>query len=531
MDVGEFSSTLQAVENGGDKECIIYDSRAAVLEKLGRLKDALKDARKAIEVAPEQWQGYARSACLFLQAQKYDSALKMADAALKKVKDEDAKRRMELFALKNEISAAQDDYIKRTTNHWAHLPVELFAEICQMLVDDDSNQVLPLSQVCKDWRTVVWSSPHLWTTLVLGRSRPRTKARRWIKLSNGNIHTLKVQSSACEKAGWDGEGLEGLRWEKLRVCKLDNWDIRKFHKSQADLAPLSSFIHYEYRSTNYSGVVTLPFDVTWPLQHIHISNVIMPVAMVDMSEKNILTLSLHSVEGPGAHRIKLPQTLESFDVDKPAMWIDELPSEFPNLRHLKMRRASLWIEDFLTVPMPRLESLEIEGCSGNISSALAYLGSNSSGLLTSLVLKSIPLSSQDCAHLIALLRTNPSITTLHLSRSQGLVSVVEALASPSQPSKPQDPPTDSAEQPTILCPMLTHLDLSHCNGMTTGPLVQLIRHRTALAAAGNGKKISSLIVDGCDQLDVAWLPWFRSNVEQFNCTLWTKKSGKFRAAN
>ncbi|KAJ3499987.1 hypothetical protein NMY22_g19414 [Coprinellus aureogranulatus] len=241
---GELKDALkafnEAIDSGGDKEYIIYDSRAAVLEKLGRLKDALKDARKAVEVAPEQWQGYARSARLFLLAQKFDSAMKMADAALKKVKDEDAKRRIELFTLKNDIAVAQEDYVKRTTNHWTHLPVELFSEIAQRLVEEDPNQVFPLSQVCKDWRSIVWGNPHLWTTLVLGRTRPLTKARRWIKLSNGHIHTLKVLSVAPEKAGWDGEGLEGLRWDKLRICKLEDWNVRKFWKSKGDLPPLSS---------------------------------------------------------------------------------------------------------------------------------------------------------------------------------------------------------------------------------------------------------------------------------------------------
>jgi hypothetical protein len=523
---------LQAIDNGGAKEYVIYDSRAVVFEKLGKLKDALKDARKAIEVAPGQWQGYARAARLFLQAQKFDSALKMADAALKKVKDDDAKRRQELFTLKNDISGAQVDHIKRTTNHWTHLPVELFAEISSMLVEADPNRVLPLSQVCKDWRAVVWGNPYLWTTLVLGRSRPLTKARRWIKLSNGHIHTLKVQAAACEKAGWDGEGLEGLRWDKLCVFKSDNWDVRKFWKSKGSLAPISSLVHYEFCNTAASKIAA-PYDATWALEHVHLSNVVMPAPLLDLSEKSIFTLSLHDVQAPQALRLRIPQTLVTFDVDMPGMWLDELPSELPDLRHLKLRQANLWADDCLAVAMPHLETLEVDGSSGNISPSLVHLRSKSSGNLTSLTLKAIGLSSRDSENLIALLRNNPLIATLQLPRNPGMVAVVEALTLSSQPKTPPEhsPDSSDSEPPTVLCPMLTQLDLSYCNGMKTGPLVQLIRDRTTLAAADNAQKITSLILDGCDTLDVAWLPWFRSNIEKFSCALWTKKSGKFRAAN
>ena len=36
-------------------EHIVYDSRAATLEKLGRISDALKDARKVIDMCPDSY--------------------------------------------------------------------------------------------------------------------------------------------------------------------------------------------------------------------------------------------------------------------------------------------------------------------------------------------------------------------------------------------------------------------------------------------------------------------------------------------
>ena len=42
----------QAIEKGGE-HYNVYDSRAAALEKLGKFKQALRDTRRVIELAPE----------------------------------------------------------------------------------------------------------------------------------------------------------------------------------------------------------------------------------------------------------------------------------------------------------------------------------------------------------------------------------------------------------------------------------------------------------------------------------------------
>ncbi len=48
-------STFQVLELGGDK-FKIYDSRAAAYQKLDKLKDALRDAKSAIDLQPDKWQ-------------------------------------------------------------------------------------------------------------------------------------------------------------------------------------------------------------------------------------------------------------------------------------------------------------------------------------------------------------------------------------------------------------------------------------------------------------------------------------------
>ncbi|KAF6757415.1 hypothetical protein DFP72DRAFT_233645 [Ephemerocybe angulata] len=257
----------QAIDNGAKKEYAVYDSRSAVLEKLGRRKDALKDAKTTIELAPAQWQGYARAAKLFLQMRKFDSATKMIDAALKRLKGDETKRRDELSTLKNDIAVAEEDYIRRTTNHWTHLQFELFADIAQMLVDEDIKHLIPLSHVCKDWRRVVEDRPGLWSTLVIGRARPWAKAERWIKHSKGVIHSLTVPYESHERGKWDGDGLSGIRWDQLRAFKAEHWNLcSHLKRSASSLAVLTSLTRYDYTNEVRTPQIP-PFHASWPVQH------------------------------------------------------------------------------------------------------------------------------------------------------------------------------------------------------------------------------------------------------------------------
>jgi F-box/TPR repeat protein Pof3 len=134
-----FIAALQSVTKGGTASQL-FDSRAAVHEKLGDLKAALEDARKVIDFAPHQWQGYARCARLFLRMKKSERAAKMVDYALERVKAGDTARRETLLVLKQEVidfTAAIKRHISRTSYHFGNLPVEISHEIFSLLVDSD----------------------------------------------------------------------------------------------------------------------------------------------------------------------------------------------------------------------------------------------------------------------------------------------------------------------------------------------------------------------------------------------------------
>jgi hypothetical protein len=57
--------------------------------KLGKTKAALQDAKRTIDLAPEQGQGYARAASLFLVMWRYDASLKVVSLTIGKLKGED----------------------------------------------------------------------------------------------------------------------------------------------------------------------------------------------------------------------------------------------------------------------------------------------------------------------------------------------------------------------------------------------------------------------------------------------------------
>ena len=80
----------------------MHDSRASVYEKQNRLKDALRDAKKTIDLAPTQWHGYFRSARLFPSLNKSSSALRMCSLAFDRLGDDSKHegRRRELVALR-----------------------------------------------------------------------------------------------------------------------------------------------------------------------------------------------------------------------------------------------------------------------------------------------------------------------------------------------------------------------------------------------------------------------------------------------
>jgi hypothetical protein len=94
----------------------------------------------------------------------------------------------------------------------------------------------------------------------------------------------------------------------------------------------------------------------------------------------------------------------------------------------------------------------------------------------------------------------------------------------------------------VVCPSLTHLDLSGCQDLQSGPLLRLIKARlpehpketSSECAADTAEvphiaRISTLNIDRCPLIDVETLPWIRSKIPHVSsCVHATKKQASWR---
>jgi len=186
----EYLHPSQAILLANDRSYVPYDTRADVYEKLNCLNYALRDAKKSIDVAPTQWQGYFRSARLLAALGQTDAALEMCSQALLRL-DYGPKHeyhRRELSDLCQHLEA-------QPKCHISGVPVELLLAIFKL-----SNNPVAVSHVCRQWREVAHSHPTLWRSLVL--TAPPEKALRkvqeWHKRSRGRIVELSIRKSLAE---------------------------------------------------------------------------------------------------------------------------------------------------------------------------------------------------------------------------------------------------------------------------------------------------------------------------------------------
>ncbi|KAL0945438.1 hypothetical protein HGRIS_000928 [Hohenbuehelia grisea] len=237
----------------------MYDSRSSAYAKLGRTALALADAKRAIDAAPQRWQGYARAARVFLQSGRAAQAGIMARMAKERC---DEKRRAEMERLEDEVkeaarksesSNASSSIPSATSNGkqkgrdvfptspLQNLPIEVFVTICEYAlsstticaayqaspcssVDRDSDtNVLTLSHVCGRWRAIVQSAPSLWRTLTLTTSKPVEKAKLWLGRSRGVLHELVLRKDIL----WDDPMsslptiLESFVFDQLRAFVVE----------------------------------------------------------------------------------------------------------------------------------------------------------------------------------------------------------------------------------------------------------------------------------------------------------------------
>ncbi|KAG5652896.1 hypothetical protein H0H81_003260 [Sphagnurus paluster] len=546
---------------GGDQQYVIYDSRAAVYEKLGMPKKALRDAKAVITLAPNQWQGYARSARLFLLARKFDASLKMATIAMDRVQPAHNSRRIEIARLRDEILAAQeaDERLKRATqNQSEKLPLELLSEIFHLVILSNPSRLIGLIHVCPYWRNVAWHTPSLWQTLVLTTKSPARKLSLWLKRSKGYIRELYLRAGVVSHIDWPFPDLKTLAWDKLRVCSAISWDMAAYLESQGIIPHALEALEMEEAqwARLRAGASLFPLLQTVGVRSL--SFIRSYVSWKDLST-HLTTLTSIKIVGCSQQPDSLLSTLQANPFLETLIVQDNFTVQFPaeaplvHLPHLRtLDFAGSWSSGLLEhITAPAVEVFRVKGSRCSLDTALTLLVSAQS--LTNLTHFAVDNCPFTPWALNRVLMHTPSLKSLELvSLAKGANAVIEALAGgPLSPKGTTAPPVAPASTPNIplLCPALTDIKVSHSADVRTGPLVRLIRARLPqppividptkpdsgstdqTSASEDGKncaRILSLTIDGCEQIDAAWLTWFRKQVPSVSFVFISKKKAPWK---
>jgi F-box/TPR repeat protein Pof3 len=529
----------QAIHLAPD-QYILYDSRSAVYDRLGRPKDALRDAKQVITLAPDRWQGYSRSARVFVKAHRHDSALAMVDLALERVKHDDTKRRDELNCLKDEALRLRDSAVERNRRPFCHfglLPVEICSEIFKEVVSCDPAQVLVVSSVCRQWRVVALNTAALWGTLVLSGKHLVARANLWVKRSKGQIRELCVlPGDALFTKNLDL--LNSLSWEVLRTLKLDSntlllppisalSTLESLEISRSpDSMGSNAFLARSKPNNSLRSLTLNQVYFDWAILLPHFNNLVSLVIRQVVSGRPDLILAVleanpklerlivdstyvEATEAALASPIRLPRLthLESCGTKDTMALLYNLV-DCPSLQKLILSRHRLQSGVFVHVLETPLTELRIHRCGVAASTLIPFL------------------------------RLSSSLETLELSHLSGVANeVAEALAAVAGDS------TTTIERGSPMCPSLAYIDFSHCDDLKSGPLVRLVKSRLHPVSAEKSSsvaeenqaplvpaaaQISTLIVDGCPLVDSSVLPWLRSKVQTFSCVYMTKKAAAWK---
>ncbi|KAI0830522.1 hypothetical protein BC628DRAFT_1312537 [Trametes gibbosa] len=575
---GQFQNAVDCFSEAlahGEDPLKTYDSRAAAHEKLGKLKEALRDAKSTIDLQPSRWQGYARSARLFLQARKYEAAARMAELALERIPSDLRQKRDEMIALRDGVAATQAALAKLASQrayHFGNLPLEIASTIFAMVLEDNHAHVIILAQVCKNWRAAIIGTPAFWGILVLGKRHPKRKLKVWLERSRNRIRELAVLED-LEDCPHLLEDLEAVQPDVLRSFRQEDYTrgsllLQTSLSFRSVIPSLHQLTLHARTAQNFMVDVISTGSLEW--QVLKLTNIILAFGFdfADrLSRLEHLSLNHCSFGSTWDGFLKLllnnPRlTVLNFvtlnpnydrrpDWDQPE---EEVPLTIP-MPHL----TNIHIDDteqLANVLLPRLDapslsSIYISLHQQRLDSCLSWLATGPAAKLTTLAIQRSPVT----VHLlISVLMAAPCLETLQLTHVCNTAQkLLTKLATPLEISTPQIRrtilgSTNTTEEHVpmfrILCPALRNLDVSHCPDVLTWPLTALVKLRlpetqSLAAPAGDPEEeakgtippvqpLQSLVIDGCSQVDPDVLPWLRAAVPFVSCIYLTKKNARWR---
>ncbi|KAH7925539.1 hypothetical protein BV22DRAFT_1088860 [Leucogyrophana mollusca] len=528
----QFSDALthfdEAITLGCD-QFSIYDSRAAVYEKIGNFKAALRDSKKVIDLAPERWQGYARSARLFHQLEKHEAVVRMADLALERVKSDDIQRRADLCGLKKQAidaqAALEHRRIANSTYHIGKLPVELFTSIFLLVLEEDAARVVTLSHVCRHWRNITIATPCLWRTLVISDKHPVRKVQTWIQRSKSHIFALIFRPSTPElDSPAIFTALTPLSWNSLQVCKASGRWLMSLHHILGQLSMLQAISNLEELDLIDCSAID---DVVEHFQNSKLRTLTLggTTSLNSSSWQHIRSLVSLTIRANHAGNdilgaLQMNPMLESFILDhtQPVSLTGNLrpPVSMPHLKHLELRNLLSPRSVLVSAHAPSLRILRIFNAPMSVDESLAQMTDVGVDNLVELSIGSSPVTSRT---LRALLLKASLLETLQISSIHGVVNdVLEALSKPERTTG------------ELLCPSLKHVDISRTADVQTGIVMGLVKSRMHAGGeegtAGTLAGVETLRMDGCPKIDAEVLPWLRTKVKLVSCVYMSRKEAR-----
>ncbi len=508
-------------------------------------------------------QGYARSARVFCQARKYDAATRMVELALERMPSDLNRRREEMVLLQEEITTSQAALaraISKRTYHFGKLPVEIAAAMFSMVLEDDHQYVITLAQVCKNWRHTILDTPSFWSTLVLGNRHPKRKVKLWRERSRDRIRELAILETFADFIP-TFEELRCISMDTLRSIRFDAQDLAQVFKDLPNITPsVLASLHQVVLHTPSMNFVNLTItdvpEYNWRV--LELTNVLIPDyydLACRLSQLESLSLSNCPCHGhwydflwflfrnPKLARLDITAFVHDYvnGTDGPADR-EKLPAiiPVPSLADIILEDTARLANAFLPrLPAPSLTTLRISQHSQRLDSCLRWLASGPAATLTTLC---IHRSSVDVQALLDILPAAVALETFELTHLYGVaLPVLKALGTLVEVTSPTE---SGAPVRRVRCPNLRKLDVSHCPDVVAWPVIALVKLRLpeaqpAISPSDDSpevtkdawpavRRLESLVMDRCQDVDADKLPWLRAAVSSVSCVYLTRKTAQWR---
>ncbi|KAH8998409.1 hypothetical protein EDB92DRAFT_2017361 [Lactarius akahatsu] len=513
----------RAISVANDTSYVPYDSRAFAYEKQNRLKDALRDAEKTIDIAPEQWHGYLRSARLLAALGQTDDALWTCSLALERLGDgtEHEARRRELTDLREHLEA------QTTKCPVSGMPVELLLAIFQL-----SRNPVVISHVCHQWREIVLSQPTLWRSLVLTAPAEKALLKSRYQGAGGSRDLRGLLATLRE-----------LDWTEIKECHMEGVGAESFFSTLNDG---TTFLHQHLETLSIScerpyGVIVGReyIELSWEnLRAFSVINGGCYWEQLSTSMRHLTSFEYKLESAPGifigfhsfleANPGQEKPVIASADKPYPGRPRAPVPLTLAHLRHLELTGVVPFRVERGNSSLPSLQILRMTRLKGAASMLTEFVKDEGTPFA-----ELVELSARTCALgseiLSAVLLQAPKLEIL-ICTGDVVNAAVEFLTKRPCWAHIKDP---ASEDPTpiltilpILCPALSVLDLSQSADLKTGPVMRMVKERIALAGSWDGGRyhlpgedgdrgiscIQALKVDQCPHIEEDMLPWFQKNV-------------------